>query len=118
MDLNEFNGSFNWAGSFDSGMGAVYEACQEPDPLPGYKGPIAWTKDDVAEVLCASEGENDGANWLALLRLKDGRFVFLSAGCDYTGWDCQASGRSTVAKDKKRLIQLGMDADDRSRLGL
>lgn len=43
--------------------------------------------DDVAEVLASEDGCNDEYDWLALFRLNDGRFAFLSAGCDYTGWD-------------------------------
>ena len=32
---------------------------------------------DVVEVIAASDGENDGASWLCVVRLKDGRFVKL-----------------------------------------
>jgi hypothetical protein len=47
---------------------------------------------DVAEVLALGDGENEERSWLAILRMKDGRFVYLTAWCDYTGWDCQAGG--------------------------
>ena len=40
----------------------------------------------VAEVLASVEGENDGPEWAAILRLHDGRFAYVEAGCDYTGW--------------------------------
>ena len=42
---------------------------------------------DVAVIFASSDGENDSSNWLALGKLKDGRYFYLSAGCDYTGWD-------------------------------
>ena len=42
--------------------------------------------DSVEAFLWADEGENDGANWIAVVRLKDGRFASIRAGCDYTGW--------------------------------
>ena len=46
----------------------------------------AFTTEDVAEMLHSSEGENDGQDWVAIMRLNDGRFAALTAGCDYTGW--------------------------------
>lgn len=42
---------------------------------------------DVAHIEHHAEGENDGPSWIAVGRLNDGRFFYLSAGCDYTGWD-------------------------------
>ena len=41
---------------------------------------------DLTEVVAYSDGENDGAEWLAVVGHIDGRFVLLRAGCDYTGW--------------------------------
>lgn len=51
---------------------------------------------DVAEVISAIEGENDGAQWKLIVKLKTGKFGWLSAGCDYSGWDCQAGGYSAI----------------------
>jgi hypothetical protein len=45
-----------------------------------------FTREDVAETLASQPGENDGRNWVAVMRLFDGRLAWLSAGCDYTGW--------------------------------
>lgn len=73
---------------------------------------------DVAEVIATSEGENDGANWLCVVKLNDGRFAFVSAGCDYTGWDCQSSGHGIVATDLQHLVRLGLGDADRQRLSL
>lgn len=47
---------------------------------------------EIAATIAASEGENDESNWIAIVRLADGRLAFVDAGCDYTGWDCQAWG--------------------------
>ena len=41
-------------------------------------------------------------------RLWDGRWFALSAGCDNTGWDCQASGFALVAMSAEALIRLGL----------
>lgn len=45
-----------------------------------------FTIDDVKKVIKAVEGENDGDSWIMIGQLKDGRFFFLDAWCDYTGW--------------------------------
>lgn len=66
----------------------VFSFCSSPDPIPGYQGSHAgFSMFDVQDVIASSEGENDGSNWLAAVKLKDGRFAFVSAGCDYTGFD-------------------------------
>jgi hypothetical protein len=73
---------------------------------------------DVAEVIAASEGESDGANWLLVGRLENGAFFFLDAGCDYTGWDCQSGGTATVSTSLESLIAFALDDDQRERLSL
>jgi hypothetical protein len=45
-----------------------------------------FTRDDVAETLASQIGENDGREWVAVVRLFDGRVAAVRAGCDYTGW--------------------------------
>lgn len=41
---------------------------------------------DVRFVIADVEGDNDGPPWEAIVELHDGRFGFVEAGCDYTGW--------------------------------
>lgn len=43
--------------------------------------------EDVAVIHHLDEGYNDGPPWIGVFELKDGRFAFLTAWCDYTGWD-------------------------------
>ena len=71
---------------------------------------------DVAEVLAWSEGENDGPSWMMVGKLNDGRYFFLDAGCDYTGWDCKAGGDAQVASTLDRLKRYGMTEEARERL--
>ncbi len=47
-------------------------------------------QDDITEVVAMWEGANDEDDWCWIVRLNDGKHVFLRGGCDYTGWDCQA----------------------------
>lgn len=74
--------------------------------------------DDVKEIHGAIEGENDGDDWIIWGELKDGRWFSLSAGCDYTGWDCQAGGNSHTASSREEIVRMGMVAGTRKRFGL
>lgn len=42
----------------------------------------------IQRVIAHAEGENDGASWLLVLKLKrrEKPYMFVSAWCDYTGW--------------------------------
>lgn len=87
--------------------------------LPTSKVSLAhFGRVDVERVFAMREGENDERNWLCYGQLKDGRYFFLSAGCDYTGWDCQSGGCAFVSDDQSELLQFGMTADERSELGI
>lgn len=46
----------------------------------------SFTREDVAEILYQDDGYNDGESWIMVGRLKDKRYFFISAWCDYTGW--------------------------------
>ena len=108
--IDEMRESYDWREAF------AY-AADHGEPTEGYAGSCeGFGFDDVAEVIASDDGENDGANWLAVLRLHDGRFAFLSAGCGYTGWDCQASGQTWFASSLDALMQWGLTDDARGRL--
>jgi hypothetical protein len=46
----------------------------------------SFTREDVSKIIAIYDGENDWEDWLGLFSLKDGRFAFVGAWCDYTGW--------------------------------
>ena len=77
-----------------------------------------YSREDVETILYSSEGENDGLSWIMVGKLKDGRYFYLNAGCDYTGWDCQAGGFSEVAMNLDNLLRFGCDDDARNRFGI
>lgn len=60
---------------------------------------------DIERVLAVWEGENDGEDWRWVLRLHDGRFVFLQGGCDYTGWDCQSWASHVITDSAESAAQ-------------
>lgn len=43
-------------------------------------------RENMARVLWWVDGDNDGPDWAALMEGTDGRFWFVWAWCDYTGW--------------------------------
>lgn len=81
-------------------------------------GYAPFSMDDIAEIIACDEGENDGATWVAVVRLKRDAFGFVEAGCDYTGWDCQASGEGEVADTLEELQRWKMNASARRRLNM
>lgn len=86
---------------------------------PGYAIPTnGFSCEDVTEILHLRAGENDGEHWLLAGRLADGRFFFLSAWCDYTGFGCQSGGEVSVAHTYEDLVQFAINDDDRAILGI
>ncbi len=77
-----------------------------------------FQRKDVARVIATSDGENDGASWLGLFELNDGRIAYLEAGCDYTGWDCQSGGHAIVSHSIAHMVQFGLTAEARDRFNL
>ena len=71
---------------------------------------------DVEKVYARSAGCNDALDWLLFGKLKDGRYFYAEAWCDYTGWECQSGGRAHVSFNKDKLIQFGMSDKTRTRL--
>ena len=77
-----------------------------------------FAREDVESIIDYRLGENDGVNWIMYGRLKDGRYFALEAGCDYTGWDCQASGTSIIKDTLPELLRDGLGDDERDRYGI
>jgi len=93
----ELKADYDWQQAF---MIAAYPEKGLPEDKVSTRGcHIA----DVVEVLGTRDGENEGDRWLGAFKLNDGRFLYVEAGCDYTGWDCRASGTKRVASSLKLL---------------
>jgi len=63
-----------------------------------YNGHGRVPSDDVDGIIAELPGHNDELSWHWVIQMKSGRFVYLEASCDYTGWDCQ-SGIDNVDED-------------------
>lgn len=75
-----------------------------------------FTREDVAILLGVADGDNDGPDWICFGKLHDGRYFSLAAGCDYTGWDCVANGRSAVADTEDQILHFGLTDEERQRM--
>lgn len=86
--LEQMHGDYNWkeafayAGGPGEGVANVLRIHGDNDVSNA-----PFTLEDVASIFASVDGENDESDWLAFGRLKDKRYFFLEAGCDYTGWD-------------------------------
>ena len=111
IDLKEFRDGSDWQYAFHE---ARYGCCG-PEDLSC-----------VAEVIAADPGDNDGPEWIAVVRL-DGtgwseglpQFCVMRAGCDYTGWDCQAGGKVEFYETREEALSpLTLTAEELARLGM
>lgn len=121
-DLAEFLADYDWCNAFGEAMGIEPDAYgttrKNPRRVLGFTGSDEpFARSDVARIVAISDGENDERDWIGAFELKDGRFGFVRAGCDFTGWDCQAGGDAEVAASIEDLVQLAMSDEERSRLG-
>lgn len=78
----------------------------------------AFTREDVESISYHRDGEHDETNWLMCGRLHDGRWFYLEAWCDYTGWDCVAGGSVVVADTWIDLVRYGLTDEARELWGL
>lgn len=120
LEGDDWQEAFAYAGEGpdERGYGVYGIPCVQP-ALPDLDVPLThFSRGDVAEVVQAIEGENDGPSWICYGRLRDGRWFCLEAGCDYTGWDCQAGGTATVGVSREQIERFGLTDDARKRFGI
>lgn len=80
---------------------------------------VGESETNVSEIIASSRGENDEEDWLMLYLSKSGRYCKLSAGCDYTGWDCQAWGVHEEYNTLEELLSPNtLLEDEAKRLGI
>lgn len=77
-----------------------------------------FTRADVAQVIACVPGQRDGAAWVGVFELRDGRYAMVRASCDCTGWECQRWGSSEVARSMSDIVRFSLGQEDRDRLGL
>lgn len=113
----------DWIYAFRVAHGGDYDAMPDKSTaqwVVGESGPglIPFGVDDVEEVLAFADGAKDEESWLMLGKTSGGLFFYMTAWCDYTGWDCQSGGSIYVSRSKERLLELSVTADEKLRMGL
>lgn len=66
---------------------------------------------DIDSVLAVVDGERDERPWFWILKLKDGRHVYMTGSCDYTGWDCQSGATSSIVDTAQAALALAPEKD-------
>lgn len=85
MTLEELRKDPDWQevfgepGCSGSGTGKADSA----DGTPAEPNP---TLASVTEILAVRNGLNDGQSWVGAFRLEDGRYLYATGWCDYSGW--------------------------------
>ena len=89
LDNYDWHEVFGYVGEEDtncSGKRASWAIDRKPESTPKlYDHPI--TREDVETIIAMEDGENDGPDWVGFFKLKNGLYLGIEAGCDYTGWD-------------------------------
>lgn len=80
---------YDWEQVFGYATPTICEAKHNHGPEATITSTVSvagFTREDVQTIIGIEDGANEGPNWVGLFQLKDGRFAFITAGCDYTGW--------------------------------
>jgi hypothetical protein len=110
---------YDWAEVFGEGGGGNCTAIIPNRPPHDKTTSIStFSREDVKKLHGKSDGERDERDWICWGQLKDGRWFVARGGCDYTGWDCQASNSGDVAATKRDIIQFGLAPEERTRFDL
>lgn len=83
QELENFKNAYDWQHAFYEAVHGEYGPSY--GAKEGERGPI----ENVSAIIACAEGDNDGPDWLALVKWKgkEGKYAKMFAGCDYTGWD-------------------------------
>ena len=61
---------------------------------------------DIKNVLAQVPGEADGMDWYWIVEMKDGKFYYVTGGCDYSGWGCRDWGEAKEAATAREAALL------------
>jgi hypothetical protein len=73
---------------------------------------------NIKRWIWSSAGQPDGDSWVCLVELKQEkgyegqRYLYYTAWCDYTGFDCQGGGHTIVAERLEDLVEYALENAD------
>jgi hypothetical protein len=87
--------------------------------MPGFADPAPEQLGDfpknIQHYYWISDGKNDEHPWRALCQLSTGLFVYITASCAFSGFDCEGGIHVYGAEKLQTLIDHGMAEDARQR---
>lgn len=110
ISVEDMKADYDWCAAFSEAIGNGYRHYDEGEPHP---------IQNVTHVYASDPGENDGADWIAIVGWggPEGAFAVMRAGCDYTGWDCRASGKiEFYATLREAVGKLTLTREEQQRL--
>jgi hypothetical protein len=89
--------------------------------MPGFADPTPEQLGDfpknIQHYYWISDGKNDEHPWRALIKLTTGLFVYITASCAFSGFDCEGNIHVYGSESLQTLIDHGMAEDARQRFG-
>jgi hypothetical protein len=76
---------------------------------------------NIKRWIWSSPGENDGNSWCCIVELKPDefyegeRYLYFTAWCDYTGFDCQGGCHFITANTPEHLVEFALENYDYDR---
>ncbi len=96
-----------------------YRLCECLRSMPGFADPTPEQLGDfpknIQDYYWISDGKRDTYPWRALCRLSTGLFVYITASCAFSGFDCMGSIHVYGAEKLQTLVDHAMTEDARQR---
>lgn len=67
----------------------------------------------IDTILAQVPGEADGLDWHWLARMKNGKYVYITGSCDYTGWDCQSWMKHWYGSSVEKVLRFVEDGNEK-----
>jgi hypothetical protein len=92
------------------------QSCVISDKLINHPIHEFFKLEDIEKIYYCKVGKYDNeGDWIIIGKYKE-YYFYLNAECDYTGWDCQSSGKIILSKTWKDLYYRGLTDEIRYNL--
>ena len=82
---------------------------------------IPASVDDIARIIAEHSVSPEGyssEDVVGVYELKDGRFLYVTGGCDTTGWDCRSGASGEIRNTLEEIQRECLTAEERKDLNL
>lgn len=105
---------FSWEEAFEYAIEADAKGGVKFGPVMGEEKNETLSEKEMLDykrfekVFFFQQGENDGPPWIFLVKHLNGYYVYFSAWCDYTGFECQGGKTIEYSRSWQRMWNLGL----------